>query len=266
VNASAQTIVRFESLQEDRGWYFVEYSPPQANYRFSIVQLSCVEPNDNLVIAQAMESEARIWLRRYPVPVMVTAFSLAGDVIALDGVRPCSHLIAWSQYSSAEPILQWRLVANDELPDMALNRTFVEDLFASVPHKTRSQIDEEAQQHQKVIRVGWWLVVVWAVLVPLGVAILEWWSDLLGLVVLLYAFYKAVKVALRLTGRLPKSKAELDKEAEDLQMKHHHYHCKRNPEAFAKLKAENFKLSEIERTLAQSNALKKASENSNVDG
>jgi hypothetical protein len=258
--------VRFESLKEDRDWYFVEYSPPLARYRFSIVQLSCVEPKDVATVAEAMETEARAWLKRYPIPVMVTAFSPAGDVISLGGVRPNDNLMAWDQYPTAEPTLQWRLVPNDELPDIALDRDFVESLFASVPHKTRREIEEDARQHERVTRVGWWLVFVWAVVVPLVVAILEWWSDLLGVAVLLYAFYKAGKLALRLSGRLPKSDSERKREAEDLQMRHHHYHCKRNPEAFARLKAENFRQWEVERTLAQSNALKTKREDNNVDG
>ena len=70
-----------------------------------------------------------------------------------------------------------------------------------LPHETRDEIEEEVRQHERMMRVGWWLVFVWAVLVPVGVAILEWWSDLLGLVVLLYAFFKAGRLALRLTGR-----------------------------------------------------------------
>ena len=257
---------RFESLKEDRGWYFVEYSPPLVRYRFSIIQLSCVEPKNAAAIADAMEAEARIWLHRYPLPVMVTTFSSAGDVISLSGVRPSDHLIAWDQRPGGEPTLQWRLVPNDELPDIALDRDFVETLFASVPHKTPGEIEEEVREHKRVMRVGWWIVFVWLVLVPLAVAILEWWSDLLGLAVVLYALFKAGKLTLRLTGRLPKSKRELEIEAEALAMRHHHYHCKRDPEAFAKLKAENFRRLETERTVAQSAALKKAVEDTNVDG
>jgi hypothetical protein len=131
-------------------------------------------------------------------------------------------LIAWDQYPDRQSTLQWRLVPNEELPDTALDRDFVEELFASIAHETRDEIEEEVRQHERMMRVGWWLVFVWAVLVPVGVAILEWWSDLLGLVVLLYAFFKAGRLALRLTGRLPKSKAELEKETEDLQMRHHY--------------------------------------------
>lgn len=258
--------VRFEPLREDRGWYFVEYYPPHVGYRFSSVQVVTVENKDRATVAEAMENEARTWLRRYPVPVMVSAFSADGDVLSINAVRSSNHLMAWDQYPAVEPTLQWRLVPNEELPDIALDRDFIERLFASVPHRTSDEIEEEAEKYVSSMRVGWWVVFVWAVVVPLGVAILVWWSDLLGLVVVLYAFFKAGRLALRLTGRLPKSDAERKKDAEDVQMRHHHYHCKLNPQAFEKLKAENFRKSEIERTLAQADSLKAKSPAQNVDG
>jgi len=47
---------------------------------------------------------------------------------------------------------------------------------------------------------------------------------------------------------------------------HYHYHCQRNPEAFERLKAENFRREEIERTNAGAQALKKKSSNASSDG
>ena len=64
--------IRFEPLKEDRDWYFVEYHPPLENYRFAIVQLTCVENKEGSTVAEGMEAEARTWLSRYPIPVMVT--------------------------------------------------------------------------------------------------------------------------------------------------------------------------------------------------
>lgn len=258
--------IRFGSLKEDRGWYFVEYSPPMANYRFSMLQLSVVEARDAQTIATAMESEAREWLSRYPVPVMATAFSADGSVLSLKGVRPIDNLMAWLEPAESQPVLRWELVENDALPDVALNREFLEEVFAGVPFKTGRKIQEDVAKYVAAQKVGWWLVFVWAVLVPLGVAVLEWWSDLLGLVVLGYAFVKAAIQALRLTGHLPKTTRQREKEAEQLKMRHHHYHCERNPEAFESLKAENFRREEIERTKAEAVALKAQARNAPSDG
>jgi hypothetical protein len=54
--------VRFEPVKEHRDWYFVEYSPPLVDYRFSTIQLVCVETKDPTAVADAMEAEARLWL------------------------------------------------------------------------------------------------------------------------------------------------------------------------------------------------------------
>ena len=248
--------IRFSSLKEDRGWYFVEYSPPITNYRFSTLQLSVVESTNDQAVAEAMESEVREWMDRYPVPLMATAFSVDGSVIPLTGLRPIAHLMGWHPAVGSQPILMWELVDNDRLPDCALDREFVKTTFANIPSKTGREIKSEVAQYIATMKLGWWLVFVWAVVVPLGVAMLEWWSDLLGLLVLGYAFVKAAIQALRLTGRLPKSNRQRETEARELRMRHHHYHCERNPEAFERLKNENFSTEEIERTKAEALLLK----------
>ena len=258
--------IRFASVKEDRGWYFVEYFPPLSDFRFSVLQLSVVESRDANAVAKAMESEARDWLGRYPVPLMATAFSLDGDVFPLKSTRPTDHLIAWSNPAQSKETLRWKLVADAELPAVALDREYLKKIFANAPSKTGREIQAETQKHIAARKVRWWIVFLWAVVVPLGVAVLEWWSDLLGLVVLAYAFFKAAVEALRLTGNLRKSERERRKEAEDLKMRHYYYHCERNPEAFERLKADNFRCEEIERTKSQAAALKTQQQSPSTDG
>ena len=106
------------------------------------------------------------------------------------------------------------------------------------------------------MRSGFRVITFWAVGVPLAVAVLEWWSDWLGYVVLVYAFWKAIEKALRLKGKWPKSKALLEREAQDLRMRHHHYHCEINPEGFMRLKIENFEKAASERIAREAAALK----------
>jgi len=248
--------IRFASIKEDRDWYFVEYFPPLPNYRFSVLQLSILEPHDADAVAATMEAEAKRWLARYPVPLMATAFSLDGDVLPLKSARPVDHLLAWPDLVRSTEVLRWELVPDEELPAIALDRSFLREVFSNIPSKTGSKIRDEAVKHIAAQKLGWWLVFLWAVVVPLGVAVLEWWSDLLGLVVLGYAFFRAAVEALRLTGRLPKSRRTREREAEELKMRHYYYQCERNPEAFERLRAENFRREEIEQTKSEAAALK----------
>jgi hypothetical protein len=260
----ARDEVHFDSLKEHRGWYYVEYRPPMIECRFSVVQLVVVEPRDTAVVAAALEAEAVVWLKRYPIPLMATAFSADNRVVSLSGVRENNHLMAWFSPGLPEPVLRWELVQDEALPTVALDRERLRGLLVGVPYKKTREIKGELARRAAARRVSWWLVFVWAVPVPLGVALLEWWSDWLGYVVLAYAFVKATLKALRLTGRLPESVHEREKEAEALKMQHHHYHCERNPQAFQRLRAENFRRDEVERTKAESLALKKQDE-TNID-
>lgn len=231
----------FEATKEDRGWYFVEYRPPISGYQFATLQLVVLEkartPEE---IAASMEAELVIWLERYPIPIMVSAFDDTGGVIALDRHRPCSHVIGYIDRQTHKVVREWRLLTNDELPKDALDASYLRKIYSSVPFKTKLQLRRQAQEKGKRLWLGWWIVFIWAAVVPAGVAILEWWSDWLGFVVLIYSLYKAVEKALRLMGKWPQSKAEVQKEAEEARMGHHHYHCERNPEGFERLKLENF--------------------------
>jgi hypothetical protein len=248
--------IRFASIKEDRGWYFVEYFPPLFGYRFSVLQLSILEPRAADEIAATMELEASTWIDRYPVPLMVTAFALDGSVHPLSNARPIDHLLAWPETKTGQMIFRWELINDDDLPVIALDRNYLKQIFSDIPYKTGYEIRAAADKHFAAKRMGWWIVFTWAVGVPLLVAVLEWWSDLLGLVVLTYAFVKAAIQALRLTGHLPRSKRERDRDAEESKMRHYAYHCERNREAFERLKLENFEREAIEKTRAEAAALK----------
>ncbi len=247
--------IRYDSVKEAREWYYVEYSPPMGKAAFSVLSLTIEDVNaDRERIAHAMEEEASVWVSRFPIPVMVSAFTMEDDLVYMDDIRPSNHVTAWSIEGSTHR--DWRLVSDDELPTVALNQAYLRQLFSHLPHRTGAQVSAEVQKQIKRRKAGWWVVFVWAVVVPVGVAVLEWWSDLLGFVVLAFAFIKAGHKALRLTGRLPKSEREKEREAQELRMRHHHYHCERNPEAFARLKAENFGKEATERSRVEAEKLR----------
>jgi hypothetical protein len=232
----------FEATKEDRGWCFVEYHPPISGYQFATLQVVVLETTKTTEdVAATMEAELVIWLERYPVPIRVSAFDDSGSVIGLKGYRPCNHLVGFIDANTKKVVREWRLLTSDELPKDALDVSYLRKIYEGIPFKTKQQLREGALKKAKRLRLGWWIVFVWAVVVPAGVAILEWWSNWLGVVVLIYSLHKAIEKALRLMGRWPKSKAEVQKEAEEARMRHHHYHCERNPEGFERLKLENLK-------------------------
>jgi hypothetical protein len=231
----------FEKIQKVRGDYYVEYHPPIASAPFA--SLSVVLPDEATPenAASAMEAEISLWLMRYPLPIMASAFDGAGDLFDLSSVRPCDHLFGLLDDSGGQVKLYWMLLKNAELPDRAINPEYLKAVYSDVPYKTSSELRQEGNKRLQRMRIGWLIVFLWVAVVPAAWAIVEWAGpDCLALTVLFYSFWRATVKALKLLGKWRKSPREIEKEEETRQMKHHHYHCKQNPEGFMRLKIENF--------------------------
>ena len=255
--ANSDSHLFFESLKEDRGWYFVEYQPPRHGFQFATVQLVVLDNSKTAEdISISLEAELVIWLERYPIPIMATAFDETGTLISLEATKGCDHLFGYFDEKNHKLFMEWHLLSNEELPKAALDPSYIRKIYSEISFRTGRQNREAAEAHAKQIRLGWWVVFIWAVVVPLAVSILGWWSDWLSIIVLLYSLYKAIEKALRLMDKWPKSKLEIQKEVDLREMQHHHFHCKSNPEGFNRLKNENFQRWLLEDTHQKAVSLK----------
>lgn len=231
----------FEKIREDRGRYYVEYHPPITSFRFATLNIVFPEDSPPEKVANTMEAEVPVWLMRFPVPIMASAFDASDHLCDLESVRPCDHLLGLLDDSGAKAKLFWRLLKDTELPEIGINTEYLKTIYSGVPYKTSSELKQAAHNLLKQRRVGWIIVFSWAALVPAIWAIVEWAGpNWLALVVLFYSFWKATVKALKLLGKWKKSPREIEKEEDQRKMKHHHYHCQRNPDGFLRLKLENF--------------------------
>lgn len=247
----------FGTIKEDRGWYFVEYKPPIPSYRFATLSLVVPEAVDVAKVMGAMETELKTWLARYPIPVMVSAFDGKGDLYDLRTVRGSSHLIGFINKTSQEVCQFWQLLEDKEIPADALDAGYLRKIYSNIPYKTPDDLRRERQSELKRLRIGWTTVLIWAVIVPAVVAILEWVSpSWIGALVLIYSLWKALVKALKMLGKWKKSPREIEKEQEDQRMRHYYYHCERNPEGFLRLKLENFEREERDRIRDEALSLK----------
>jgi hypothetical protein len=231
----------FSSIKEGRGKYFVEYKPPLHGYRFATLHL--VFPDEIALddVVTGVENEGTLWFSRYPVPLMVSTFGPSGNLLDLKRVRQESHCMIYSDPGSSQIKTIWRLLKNEELPQEVLNRDRLLEIYSGVPHRTSKEIEADAKEHVQSMRVGWYAVFLWVVVGPTAFLVLEYFGpQWLATVIFLYGLYRATVKAFKMTGRWKKSKAEFVEEEEDRLMRHHHYHCMRNPEAFLRLKVENF--------------------------
>lgn len=248
--------IYFGEVKEDRGWYFVEYSPPHESLRFATLNVVLPEPAEKERVVQAIESEVRAWLLRYPVPIMATAFDATGSVLRLSPIKKCDSLIGFVQKGQSSAALHWHILKDEDLPDDALNRDHLKTVYADIPFRTGADLQRQAKKHAQTVLALRWFSIFVTVFIPLIVLILPEISRPVAVLFLTYGILKIIITYLKQTGLLKKSQREIEQEKEELAMRHHHYHCQRNPEAFQRLKIENFNKEERERTLKEAQSLK----------
>ena len=88
---------------------------------------------------------------------------------------------------------------------------------------------------------------MWFSIIPSLIAYYGWANPVVSFLALVYSLYVALRKGGEITGHIRPTKKALKKAEEEREKAHHHYHCKRNPDAFLKLKQENFKKDSEER-------------------
>jgi hypothetical protein len=250
----------FEAIKKDRDGYFVAYHPPRDGYKFAMLSLVVLDSRSPDAVAAAMESELKEWLRRYSVPLLVSAFDAKGDLIGVEGTRASSHLIGYC-VDDSETAMFWRLLKDSEIPDTALGSEALLRIYAGVPYQTSSQTRHAAEAHARQLRIGWAVVFLWLVVGPAVWAILEWGSPAwVGVLVLGYSLWQSLVKGLKLSGKWKTSPKELKAQEEAARIRQHYYHCERNPEGFLRIKLENFEREERDRIQSEAKSLKAAGE------
>lgn len=222
--------------------YFVEYYPPRYQTRFATLSITFLDPLPHQNIINVMEEEAVTWLKRYPVAIMIFAYDDAGDSVYLKDLKPENYLICFYNSSKTNIEFHWRLLKDEELPEDALDVEYLLQMYKTLDRKTSADLKLEAELNAKKLRLGFNVIIFITVILPGIVLVLEFFSpQWVAALVLVYGLCNALIQWLKITGKWKKSAKELAKDAEDLRIRHHHYHCERNPEGFLRLKVENFK-------------------------
>ncbi len=206
-------------------------------------------------VGSAMEDEASFWLRRYPVPVMVSAFNGAGDLIHLS---PSNHLMGKTNNVGAIET-RWGLLDSKELPPLSsdLLRSVYHDLPFRTAEEIRTAAEKELRRTKSAMRLSIWLLILWLVVVPVAIELLGMANPLVGTMVLGYSLWKAFVQLMKLLGRWPVGWHERGRLERERRMKHYFWHCERNPEGFQRLKIENFDREERARTAREVDELSK---------
>lgn len=247
--------VYFREKKEDRGKYFAEYFPPQGDAAFATMSVVCVAPMTTDEVVKAMEAELDGWTRRYSVPIMVFAANDTGDGIDLAPLRPTKFLIGWRAANGAL-VQHWRLVENKDFPNGPFTTKQLLSVYPDFEYKTSEQTRRDVEQLGKQMRLIHWIVVIVYVAIPVAIILLGFANVGIGYAASAFSLWKAYDKWRELTGRKKKSAKQLEKERDETLMRHHHYHCKLNPDAFARLRSENFEREAREATRKEAEELK----------
>ena len=234
----------FDPIKVLNGSYYVEYRPPAASSPFATVLLTFVKDAALEDVATAVEEELAEWTDRYPVAVMVSAFDPADNLYHLQEVRPWDHLVGYVDPATQEVHTVWGSVPDDQFPKEVLDSEYLRRIYSDVPFRTAREVQREARRHARSIRLGVLVVVAWVTGGSLLLALADFISPRwLSAIMFAFALWKAYVKGMQMLGKRRKSPKEEAADAEQLRMRHHHFHCEQNPEAFRKLRSENFERS-----------------------
>lgn len=239
-------------INEHRGDYYVTYRPADLRTPFALVQLTFPhQVGDAAKVKQAMEAELEYWVRRYPVPAMVTSFDVKERVVHVSDNQDESHLIGFIDRQSEQVSRFWRLLKNEEFPAEQMEEKYLAEVYKEIPFRRQADVRIDAYRKAiatgRAVRLFMFLVVGVPVLIEIVSLGVDWIGYLLSIISISIGLYKFGKTM----GWIKPSRREKEKAEKDLKMSHYYYHCERNPDGFNRLKIENFERETIENTLQE---------------
>lgn len=238
-----------DDLKESRDGYYVEYTPASWSFLASL-DLVFVNDRPTQEILKAVEEEFDIWIKRFPVPLMASAWDIKENLIQFDNVE-CKHLSGFFDITTGKVLKGWRLFKDDEFPDLVKTDEYIDSVYKELPFKTQEQLRQEADYNIKKLKTGAtiikYIIILWSVIIPVAIAVGGLKYHFIELMSLGYCFLIAFISLMKILGKWPKSEYEQQQDEENRKKEHHHYHCKLNPAGFARLKAENFENEQIKR-------------------
>jgi len=252
---SAPNVYR-DKIKEGRADYFVTYQP--ADCRFPFATLDLVFPASRVngaSVVQSMEQELDIWLKRYPVPVMVSAFDAKEDLIPVHGTSGESHLMGYCDLRTGQTVRRWRLLKDNELPPEQADAEYLQVVYRDVGFRDQGTVRDAARRENRNMVGAARAIVFFMVTVPVLIEVISlgvtWLGNMLIAISIATGAYKAAKAF----GWLKPTERDKAKAEEERKMQHYYWHCERNPEAFNRLKMENFEREAIEETRREAETL-----------
>lgn len=241
--------VRYEDIEEKRDGYYVAYRPVFPGQEFAIIKLNIYESQLSDDIKSIAEAELEYWALKYHTPIMLMISNKTDEQWQTKDKIGHSYLLGYAK--SGQIISHWDEYPESEEPEFNLSTEYLEKTYSGLSSTTYEEVVEKQKVEAKGRKLLLVVLTLWACVIPALIAFLGWSNPVVSFMALAYSWYIAFQKGLALWGRKKKSEKEITKEKEELAKEHHHYHCQLNPEAFKKLKFENFKKQRLEKERAK---------------
>jgi hypothetical protein len=255
-------LLYFDAIKESRDSYFVEYKPPANNNTFAILNVVFPGVYDLTEVKDVLLVEMKLWLVRYPVPVMISAWNVAENIIRPNGYSDDACLIGWYAPGTSDVAWSWKISEIPAFLNEAKNLPDWRTIYKGVPYKTDTEVKADAQkQFKKTRKQNITLVIIallWVALIPAVWETIKYFGPhWLEFSVYIYALWQAFRAARKLLWRNKPTQLDDAQAEKERKMAHYFYHCERNPAGFAKVLIENVEKDSSERIRKEAEELAK---------
>jgi hypothetical protein len=170
------------------------------------------------------------------VPLYVSSFNSAGDLIHLE---PQPYLIGFLDPNN-ELIKGWGTLQTADLPADQAERAYLAKVYQDIPFRYATEVREGVRRQNRFnVRVGF-LFLFFIVVVPVALEAISLGVDWIAYVLSAFSITKGLYEIGKAFGYLKPSQRDKEKSERKVKMEHYYYHCEKNPDAFQRLKIENF--------------------------
>lgn len=245
-------IIIREKLIENRKKYFVEYIPADDRSWLAFVNLTYITNDwDSTEVIKNMNEEFEYWITKYQVPLSVTAFDAAEDLITVKDDTP--SLNGYIDLNSEEIISKWDCLKNDQFPEVQKCAEYQKKVYKDLPCKefNSTKAGEELVKNARNLQTSINIYASTLILFPIIVGIISMGINWFNWMVIILGWGHAIYKICKLYGYIKPSQNESAIQEKNLKKEHYYYHCEKNPDGFERLRSDNFRKDIIQSNLNQ---------------
>jgi hypothetical protein len=245
-----------DPIEEHREEYTVTYQPADACSAAASLSIHFHREAISLAdAAKAMEAELELWLKKFPVPLRVSAFDGKRKLIRHSPHPAECHLSGYVRQWDSGIVRRWHLLSDQEFPAEFAEPAYLERAYQKIPFRVCEEERERKARRRLETVQQTAASALFLLIIPIIIYVVRtgeaWIAVALGLLSIGWGAYTLTG----LTGWRKPSPLSIEREKQRERMAHYFHHCERNPEAFAQLKQHNLEQEVLrERQRAQTRA------------